>query len=60
MGNTSSLNKINFEDVQFLLNNSEKFILINTLQENEQECLLPNTIDITKEENLINSYIQHS
>ena len=59
MGNTNSMNKINFEDVQFLLNNKDKYILINTLQENEQECLLPNTIAPEKEITLINSVIQN-
>ena len=53
------MNKINFEDVQFLLNNKDKYILINTLQENEQECLLPNTIAPEKEITLINSVIQN-
>jgi hypothetical protein len=59
MGNTNSMNKINFEDVQFLLNNKDKYILINTLQENEQECLLPNTIAPEKEISLINNVIQN-
>lgn len=60
MGNNQpSIFKINYEDVLYVLKNKETHILINTLPNNEQECLLPNTIDITKEENLINSYIQH-
>jgi hypothetical protein len=59
MGNTSSLNKINFEDVQFLLNNAEKFILINTLEEKEQECLLPNTITPEKEILIINNLLRN-
>ena len=59
MGNTSSINKINFEDIQFLLNSSEKYILINTLQENEQDCLLPNTILPEKEIAIINSLMNN-
>jgi hypothetical protein len=59
MGNTNSINKINFEDIQFLLNSSEKYILINTLQENEQDCLLPNTISPEKEIAIINSLIRN-
>lgn len=59
MGNTNSMNKINFEDIQFLLNNKDKYILINTLQENEQECLLPNTIAPEKEIALINNVLQN-
>lgn len=59
MGNTNSINKINFEDIQFLLNSSEKYILINTLMENEQDCLLPNTISPEKEIAIINSLIRN-
>lgn len=59
MGNTNSINKINFEDVQFLLNNAEKFILINTLEEKEQECLLPNTITPEKEILIINNLLRN-
>ena len=59
MGNNSSMNKINFEDIQFLLNNKDKYILINTLQENEQECLLPNTIAPEKEIAVINNVLHY-
>jgi len=59
MGNTCSINKINFEDIQFLLNSSEKYILINTLQENEQDCLLPNTISPEKEIAIINNLMHN-
>jgi hypothetical protein len=59
MGNTNSINKINFEDIQFLLNNAEKFILINTLEEKEQECLLPNTITPEKEILIINNLLRN-
>jgi hypothetical protein len=59
MGNTNSINKINFEDIQFLLNGSEKYILINTLMENEQDCLLPNTISPEKEITIINNLIRN-
>ena len=59
MGNTNSINKINFEDIQFLLNGSEKYILINTLMENEQDCLLPNTISPEKEIAIINNLIRN-
>jgi hypothetical protein len=59
MGNSNSINKINFEDIQFLLNGSEKYILINTLMENEQDCLLPNTISPEKEITIINNLIRN-
>ena len=62
MGNqsSSSLNKINYEDVQFILNHSVEFILINTLSITEQDCLIQNTVDIQKEEEIINNYIRLS
>jgi hypothetical protein len=59
MGNTqSSIIKINYEDVQYILKNYNTHILINTLQENEQECLIPNTVNIQKEVDLINKFIK--
>ena len=59
MGNTQSIRKINFEDVQFVINNSQSHILINTLNESEQECLIPNTVNINNEEGLINKLLQN-
>ena len=58
MGNTQSLQKINYEDIQYIINNREEYLLINTLNDSEQDCLIPNTIEINKETNLINSLIQ--
>jgi hypothetical protein len=58
MGNTSSTNKINFEDIQYSLYNKDKYILINTLEESCQECLLPNTVSPEKETAIINHLIQ--
>ena len=59
MGNSQSTQKINYEDVQYVIKNAEAHILINTLNENEQTCLLPNTIGIHKEADLINNLINH-
>ena len=59
MGNSQSMQKINYEDVQYVIKNVEAHILINTLNENEQDCLLPNTIGIHKEVELINNLIKH-
>jgi hypothetical protein len=58
MGNSQSSPKVNFEDVQFVLKNSESHILINTLDINDQICLLPNTIDASQEEIIINKLIK--
>ena len=60
MGNTqSSTIKINYEDVQHIIKNPEGHILINTLLETEQECLITNTINIKNEEAIINKCIQY-
>jgi len=58
MGNSQSIQKINYEDMQFIIKNSEEHLLINTLDENKQECLIPNTININKEVELINKFIK--
>lgn len=58
MGNSQSIQKINYEDVQYVIKNSEIHLLINTLNENEQECLIPNTTNINKEVDLINKFIK--
>jgi len=58
MGNSQSVQKINYEDIQYVLKNTETHILINTLEESAQGCLLPNTVNIHKEVELINRFIQ--
>jgi rhodanese-related sulfurtransferase len=59
MGNSpSSINKINFEDVQHALNNKEQFMLMNTLGESEQDCLIMNTLPASQEEMIINKYLK--
>lgn len=59
MGNTVSVNtKANFEDVQNALKTDDTFLLINTLNDGEQECLIPKTIHASQEEILINKLLQ--
>ena len=58
MGNNYSIKKINFEDVQYVIKNNEMFMLINTLSHEEQKCLIYNTSDVKKEEELINQFIK--
>jgi hypothetical protein len=59
MGNTqSSTIKINYEDIQYVIKNSEVHMLINTLGENEQSCLIVNTVSFKNEEALINKLIK--
>ena len=56
MGNTISINKINFEDMQTACR-SNQYIIINTLNEKNQECLIENTIAPDNEIKLINNYL---
>jgi hypothetical protein len=58
MGNSQSIQKINFEDIQYVIKNFEIFILINTLNESEQDCLIKSTVNINKESDLINKFIK--
>lgn len=59
MGNSQSVQKINYEDVQFVMKNKESpHILINTLDDSDQECLIPNTVNIHREVELINKLLQ--
>ena len=47
MGNTSTIQKISYEDVQDIINGQgREFLLINTLDKNNQNCLviLPDSI----------------
>ena len=59
MGNSQSSSiKINYEDIQYIIKNPEGSLLINTLSNSEQNCLIINTININNEENIINSCIK--
>jgi hypothetical protein len=60
MGNTQTARKINFEDMQIVIKNPELYIVINTLSQNEQECLIVNTIDIDQEEALMNKFMKQN
>ena len=59
MGNTSSLNKVNFEDIQWFIKEKRPFILINTLTKDTQNCLITGTIPINKEVDVINKQMQN-
>ena len=56
MGQSTSIQNINYEDIQTIIKNHEVFLLINTLPNSEQQCLITNTILADREEELINSY----
>jgi rhodanese-related sulfurtransferase len=54
MGNNISITKkVNYEDIQYVMKNNN-FLLINTLNPNNQKCLIKHTIEIDKEEQIIN------
>ena len=48
---------LGFEDVQFAIRHSTQFILINTLSNTEQTCLIPSTLNFSQEETIINDLI---
>ena len=61
MGQTQSINKVNFEDVQNIINNNTNkgnFVIISTLDINNQDCLIKNTLIPEKEVNLLNSNLK--
>ena len=58
MGGQQSNNKINYEDVQYAIKNN--YIIINTLDENEQGVLISKTINALQEVEIINSLIKSS
>ena len=60
MGNSQSMQKINYEDMQTVIKNHNNFLLINTLQPTDQTCLISHTILIDKEETLINKWIREN
>lgn len=60
MGNSLTIQKINFEDIQTIIKNQNNFLLINTLPPNEQLCLILTTTNINNEEILINKYLKEN
>jgi len=60
MGNTQSMKKINYEDMQTVIKNPEIYLIINTLQPSEQQCLIVNTTLASDEEILINKFMKEN
>lgn len=60
MGNIQSMKKINYEDIQTVINNPEIYLIINTLPPTEQNCLIINTILANDEETIINRFIKEN
>lgn len=60
MGQTHSyIKKVNFEDIKQIIKNPNKYILINTLKIDNQDCLIKGTVDVNKEESVINNCLKH-
>jgi len=63
MGNKLSIRKVNFEDIQNVLNNQVKNVLIINTLENTSEaqyCILPGTLSYANEEKIINNYLNEN
>jgi hypothetical protein len=60
MGNTQSMKKINYEDMQTVTKNPEIYLIINTLSPSDQKCLIVNTTIAEEEEILINKYLKEN
>jgi hypothetical protein len=60
MGNTQSIKKINYEDIQTVIKNPEIYLIINTLPPSEQHCLIVNTTLSTDEETIINRFMKEN
>ena len=61
MGNVQSPKKVNYEDIQLIISKKKQnILLINTLELNEQECLIPNTVNAHQEEKIINTNLKNN
>ena len=60
MGNSQSMKKINYEDMQTVTKNPEIYLIINTLSPSDQKCLIVNTTVAEEEEILINKYLKEN
>lgn len=60
MGSIQSTKKVNYEDIQNIIKGKRNdILLLNSLDLNEQKCLIPKTLDANREEEKINSIIRN-
>lgn len=59
MGNATSINKVNFEDIQWIIKGNAPFLLINTLSKENQSCLIKGTISVDQEVKIINKNLKN-
>ena len=57
MGNSASITKVNFEDVQNCIGDNNS-VIINVMSSHDQGCLIKNTMDIVDEVHLLNEYLE--
>ena len=57
MGNSQSIIKVNFKDIQDCLNSNDT-IIINTLPDHRQDCLIDKTISAESEIDIINKCLK--
>ena len=50
-------NIIGFEDIKYVIENPRNYLLINTLNIDEQSILIKNTINVKEEESVINNIL---
>ena len=50
-------NSIGFEDIKIAIKSTNKYIIINTLELNQQDILIENTVNVSEEENIINKIL---
>lgn len=58
MGNSHTINKINYEDMQHIIKLPDAYLLINTMPESEQKCIIPTTISVENEIQIINNILK--
>jgi hypothetical protein len=56
-GENTKIKKANFEDIQYAIHHPQGYLLLNTLSNLEQDCLILGTIPAVQEENIINEII---
>lgn len=61
MGQNISINRINFENIQKFIKNKNinNYLLINTLDSNDQECLILETTTANNEVDIINDCLKN-
>ena len=59
MGNTNSIQKISFKQMQNFINNNN-YTIINTLSNDNQSCLIVNTLSPDEEIIEINKYLKNN